>query len=62
MGSIEPLIGFAVAPFYLSIVPWRKKTDQLMPDAIAFQMDLKKGWFFQTGAKIGNLYLTKNIK
>ena len=46
MGSIEFLIIFAVTALYLSVVPWRVRTDQLMSDSQLHQGRFKKSPLF----------------
>ena len=42
MGRIEPFIVLPVAALHLAVVPGRIRTDQLVPDAVTFQMYFKK--------------------
>ena len=36
VGGIEPLVVLTVAAFHFPVVPWRKRTDQLVPDPQLF--------------------------
>ncbi len=45
MCGIEALIVLPVASLYFTIMSWRIRTDQLVPDAVALQMDLEEGGF-----------------
>ena len=51
MGGIKAFIIFPVASLYLAVVPWCIGADQLMSDAMLFQMELEEGGFIPAGSK-----------
>lgn len=56
MGSIEAFIVLPVAALHFAIVPRRIRPDQLMADAMPFQMFLKQGGLVSVGGKaVGKL-------
>ena len=51
MGGIKPLIILAMAPFHLPIVSGRKRSNDLVPDTMLFQMVLEHGGFIPVGSE-----------
>ena len=51
MGGIEPLIVFTVAALHLAVMPGCVGFDELMSNAVKFQMFLKKGRFIPRSSK-----------
>lgn len=51
MGGIEPLVVLPVAAFHFPIVPWRKRTDQFVPDPQLLQPNLEDGRFIRTAIR-----------
>lgn len=43
MGGKKAFIVLSMAPLNLAVMSWRVGTDQFVPDAVLFQMLLKKG-------------------
>lgn len=41
MRGVKPFIVLTVAAFYFAIVPWRKRTDELVANPVCQQMSLK---------------------
>lgn len=57
MGGIEPLIVLPVAALYFPVVSGRVWPDQLVPDAVPFQMHIKKcGLIPVAGKTVGKLW------
>ena len=57
MSGIKPFIVFPVAAFHFSVVSGRIRPDQLVTDAVAFQMYLKEGGLVSVGSKaVGKLW------
>ena len=56
MSGIEPFIVFPMAAFHFSVMSGRIRPDQLVMDAVAFQMYLKEGGLISVGSKaVGKL-------
>lgn len=51
MGGIKAFIVLSMAPLNLAVMSWRVGTDQFVPDAVLFQMLLKKGGLVPVGSK-----------
>lgn len=51
MCGIKTFIVLPVASFHFAVMPGRIGTDQLMPDAVALQMDLEHGGLVLSGGK-----------
>lgn len=57
MSGIEPFIVFPMAAFHFSVMSGRIRPDQLVLDAVAFQMYLKEGGLVLVGSKaVGKLW------
>ena len=48
VSGIKTFIILAVASFYLAIMPWRKRTDQLMSDCMLHKTYLENDRFIRT--------------
>ena len=56
MGGIKALIVLSVTTFDFTVMPWSKRSDQLVPDAMLHEPDLKQGGFVPVrGETIGKL-------
>lgn len=51
VGGIEPLVVLPVAALHFSVVPWRKRADQFVPDPQLFQTHLKNGRLIRTAIR-----------
>lgn len=57
MSGIEPFIVFPMAAFHFPVMSGRIRPDQLVADAVAFQMYLKEGRLISVGSKaVGKLW------
>lgn len=56
MGGVEPFVILPVTALYFTVVSGRIWPDQLVPDAVAFQIYLKERWLVSMGGKaVGEL-------